>query len=367
MGIYELQELKTIDGLVLNNKKYEVKFEQQDLVTKVYEVKLDISNDTTLFEFSKIDVTGDNELPGAKLTITDKAGNIVDEWTSSENKHTIEGLVVGKEYTMTEEIAPDGYVKATSISFKVENTKEVQKVQMIDKLVEVVKTDFVTGEEIEGAELQVVDEEGNIIDEWTSTKEAHKVPGLEEGKTYKLIEKTAPYGYELTEEIEFKVTTDKETQKVEMKDMPILTDVSLFKIDSKTKEIIKEVFTFGIYKDAECNELIAEVKSDKETGIVSFEDLRYGTYFIKELKAPKGYELSDKVIKLEINDKGIFIDDNKIESKDEIYSFDFENTPIETPNTGDNRNTYLYLGAFIIAGLGLSTIVIINRKKKNNK
>ena len=367
MGVYEIQETKTLDGLVLNEKKYEVKFEQQDLVTKVYEVKLDISNDTTLFEFSKIDVTGDNELPGAKLTITDKAGNVVDEWTSTENKHTIEGLVVGKEYTMTEEIAPDGYVKATSISFKVENTKEVQKVQMIDKLVEVVKTDFVTGEEIEGAELQVVDEEGNIIDEWTSTKEAHKVPGLEEGKTYKLIEKTAPYGYELTEEIEFKVTTDKETQKVEMKDMPILTDVSLVKIDSKTKEIIKEVFTFGIYKDAECNELIAEVKSDKETGIVSFEDLRYGTYFIKELKAPKGYELSDKVIKLEINDKGIFIDDNKIESKDEIYSFDFENTPIETPNTGDNRNTYLYLGAFIIAGLGLSTIVIINRKKKNNK
>ena len=49
----------------------------------------------------------------------------------------------------------------------------------------------------------------NIIDKWTSTKEAHKVPGLEEGKKYKLIEKTAPYGYELTEEIEFVVSNDK--------------------------------------------------------------------------------------------------------------------------------------------------------------
>ena len=71
MGIYELQELKTIDGLVLNNKKYEVKFEQQDLVTKVYEVKLDISNDTTLFEFSKIDVTGE-EIEGAELQVVDE-------------------------------------------------------------------------------------------------------------------------------------------------------------------------------------------------------------------------------------------------------------------------------------------------------
>ena len=50
---------------------------------------------------------------------------------------------------------------------------------------------------------------GYLLD--TSTKEAHRVPGLEEGKTYKLIEKTAPYGYELTEEIEFTVSEDKET------------------------------------------------------------------------------------------------------------------------------------------------------------
>ena len=213
MGVYEIQETKTLDGLVLNDKKYEVKFEQQDLVTKVYEVKLDISNDTTLFEFSKTDVIGDNELPGAKLTITDKDGNVVDDWTSTENKHTIEGLVVGKEYTMTEEIAPDGYVKATSISFKVENIKEVQKVQMIDKLVEVVKTDFVTGEEIEGAELQVVDEEGNVIDEWTSSKEAHKVKGLKEGETYKLHEEVAIGDYVKASDIEFTVTTDKETEK----------------------------------------------------------------------------------------------------------------------------------------------------------
>ena len=125
-------------------------------------------------------------------------------------------------------------------------------------------SNLVTGEEIEGAELQVVDEEGNIVDEWTSTKEPHKVPGLEEGKKYTLIEKTAPYGYELTEKIEFEVTTDKETQKVEMKDMPILKDIQLTKIDSKSKEVIKEKFTFGLYKDEEClgGGIIKEVRKN---------------------------------------------------------------------------------------------------------
>ena len=66
---------------------------------------------------------------------------------------------------------------------------------------EITKTDLVTGDEIEGAELQVIDENGNIIDEWISTKEPHKVTGLEENKKYELIEKTAPYGYETIEKI----------------------------------------------------------------------------------------------------------------------------------------------------------------------
>ena len=43
-------------------------------------------------------------------------------------------------------------------------------------------TDAATREEIEGAELKVIDEDGNVIDEWTSTKEPHKVVGLEENK-----------------------------------------------------------------------------------------------------------------------------------------------------------------------------------------
>ena len=538
MGVYEIQETKTLDGLVLNDKVYEVKFEQKDLVTKVYEVKLDISNDTTLFDFSKTDVTGDKELPGAKLKVTDKNGNVIDEWTSNENKHTIEGLVVGNEYTMTEEIAPDGYVKSTSITFKVENTKEVQHVQMkdkivdmskvdiggeevegaeikvfdedgnivdewtsgkeehkingleegkkytlheevapdgfvkatdvefevttdkenqhielidkvvviskediagkeiegaklqvldkdgnvidewtstkephkvtgltegetyklheevaigdyvkasdiefkvttdketqkvvmIDKLVEIVKTDLVTGEEIEGAELQVIDEEGNIIDEWTSTKEPHKVPGLEEGKKYTLIEKTAPYGFELTEKIEFEVTTDKETQKVEMKDMPILKDIQVTKIDSKSKEVIKEKFTFGLYKDEECKELIMQVDSDKENGTILFDDLRYGIYYVKEITAPKGYNKSDKIIKIEINDKGVFADDKEIEEKENIYNFEFENAPIETPNTGDESHIELIAGIMILSILGIILLAIkLYKKNKDNK
>ena len=535
MGTYELEETKTLNGLVLNDKKYEIKFEQEDLIKKVYEVNEDISNDTTIFEFSKKDITGDNELEGAELSVIDENDNIIDTWTSTENTHKIEGLVVGKTYKLREEISPDGYVKATTIEFKVENTTEVQKVEMIDKIVEIskqdvagtelegatlvvtnnktknivdkwvsgkephkvsgliegeiynlheeivvdgyvkasdiqfevtygketqhivmidkivtmskvdiggkeiegaeivvtdkdgneidswisekeahiikgleegktyilhekvaadgyvkasdieftvsmekenehiemidkivkiVKTDLVTGDEIEGAKLQVIDENGNIIDEWTSTKEPHIVNGLEENQKYKLVEITAPYGYELTEEIEFVVTTDKETQLVEMKDMQILKDIKVIKIDSKTKEIIKEKFSFGIYEDEECNNLIKEVKSSKADGYVVFEDLRYGTYYIKETKSPSGYELSDKIVKLEINDNGVLVDGTLIEEKDSVYCFEFENTEIGVPNTGDNRNPKIFIIISGLCGISLAGIIICDYTKK---
>jgi len=533
MGTYEIEETKTLDGLVLNKTKYEVKFEQKDLTTKVYEKKLDISNDTTLVDFSKTDITGDKELVGAKLTVLDNENNIIDTWTSTEKTHKIEGLTIGKEYTLKEEIAPDGYVVATSIKFTIKDTNEIQKVNMIDKivemskvdiagdeiegatiqvldkdnkvvdewvsgkephkiknlvegetytlheeivadshvkatdiefkvttdketqkvvmidkivemskvdiageeiagatiqvldkdnkvvdewvsgkephkiknlvegetytlheeivadsyvkatdvefivttdketqkvvmidkLVEITKTDIINGNELEGAELEVTNEDGNTIDKWTSTKEPHKVKGLEEGKTYILKETTAPYGYEITEEIKFTVTTDKETQKIEMKDMPILKNVKVIKIDTETKEVIKDKFIFAIYEDPECTKLIKEVKSNSEDGTALFEELRYGTYYIKEIKAPKDYELSNKIVKVEINDKGIFVDDTQVEENENTIEFTFENKKIEVPKTGVESKIKLFASAIILSLLGIAYII----KRKQNK
>ena len=364
MGEYQLFEKSFIDGTVNDKTIYDVIFTQKDHTTKEYTVELDIENKTTCIELSKTDITGDKELEGATLSIKDKNGNVIDRWVSGKETHKIEGLIVDEKYTLTEEIQVENYVKATDIEFVLKNTNEIQKVVMIDKIVEVIKTDFVTGEEIEGAELQVVDENGNIIDEWISTKEPHKVRGLKENKTYKLIEIMSPYGYEIAEEIVFTVSEDKETQKIEMKDKPILTDIQLIKIDAETKERICDDFVFGIYKDENCTELIEEVKSDKETATITFKDLRYNTFYIKEISSPDNYQLSDRVIKLEINDKGVFVNDIQLpKEENEIYSFEFENAKIETPNTGDNSNIKLWITVLIVSCILLITFFIIFIKK----
>ena len=307
-----------------------------------------------IVEMTKVDIAG-NELEGATIQVLDKDNNIVDEWVSGKEPHKIKNLVEGETYILHEEICVEGYVKASDIEFTVSYDKETQKIEMVDKIVEITKTDLITGEELEGAELEVIDiETGETVDKWTSTKEPHKVRNLEENKTYKLIETICPYGYEIAEEIEFTVTEDKETQKIEMKDMPILTDITLIKVDSDTKERIYEDFVFGIYSDENCTNLIEEYNSNSEDATIVFNEMRYGKFFIKEVSAPNGYQISDRIVEIEINDKGVFIDGEAMGTdKNGNYTFEFENTKIETPNTGDSRNTLLLGGIAGISALSL--------------
>ena len=452
MGKYELEEIETLPGLVLDNTKHEIVFEQQDTTTKVYTINKKIENNTTAVEFSKTDITGDKEIVGAELSVYDTKGNLIDNWISNEKAHVIEGLEVNKDYILREENSPDTYVKASDISFTVNNDKEIQKVKMIDKQVEILKTDVdgnaiegvtliitntktknivdkwttektahkvsglvegekyilheqkvignyveskdieftvsfeketqnvtmidklllvskvdsLTGEEIEGAELTVTDKEGKVIDKWISSGESHQVKGLKEGEEYILTEINSPYGYKQAESIKFVVSEEKENQIVEMKDMPILKTIKVIKADSQTNEIIKSKFTFGIYTDEKCTNLIKEIKSDKENGTVTFEDLRYGTYYIKEVKAPKGYQLSDKVVKIEINDKGTFKDGELLEDNDSVCTFVYYNNLIPKVQTGNETNYLLLIGSIVISLLGIGTGLYILKKKKNN-
>ncbi len=237
-------------------------------------------------EMSKQDISGD-EIEGATIVVTNtKTKNIVDKWVSGKEPHKISGLIENETYILHEEICVDGFVKATDVEFTVTPDKETQKVVMIDKVVDVTKTDLTTGEEIEGAELVVTDEDGNVVDEWISSKEPHHVNNLEENKTYVLTEKTAPYGFEVAESITFTVTTDKETQVIEMKDMPILKSVQVEKIDKATGEHIKSnKFEFNLYEDEACTKLIKTVGANEFEGTALFEDLRFGTFYIKERKS----------------------------------------------------------------------------------
>lgn len=219
---YYLQEVKTLDGCVLDTTKYDAVFKQSDYTTKTYIKSFDVENLTTDFEFNKTDVTGDKEVEGAQLTITDEDGNVVDQWTSTNKVHSIEGLVVGKTYTLSETVTAKDYVKATDIKFTVKNSSELETVTMKDKQVSFTKTDVTGEKEVEGAEITVTDKEtGKVVDKWTSGKDSHFINGLEEGRTYILSETVSPEEYVKSTDIEFTVSKEKVNEKVNMKDKQV--------------------------------------------------------------------------------------------------------------------------------------------------
>ena len=88
----------------------------------------------TNVEIRKVDMVTGEELPGAKLVLKDENGNIVDQWISGVQPHWIKGqLIAGEEYTLIEEIAPEGYMIAEEVKFTVSIDGTIDRVVMEDR------------------------------------------------------------------------------------------------------------------------------------------------------------------------------------------------------------------------------------------
>ena len=284
---YYLKEVKTLDGCVLDTTKYDAVFKQSDYTTKTYIKSFDVENLTTDFEFNKTDVTGDKEVEGAQLTITDEDGNVVDQWTSTDKVHSIEGLVVGKTYTLSETVTAKDYVKATDIKFTVKNSSELETVTMKDKQVSFTKTDVTGEKEVEGAEITVTDKEtGKVVDKWTSGKDSHFINGLEEGRTYILSETVSPEEYVKSTDIEFTVSKEKVNEKVNMKDK----QVKISKLTVGGQEVTGALMQILDEDGNIVDEWTSEGKVHYATGLVEGKK-----YTLHEDLAPTGLNLANDI------------------------------------------------------------------------
>lgn len=217
-GIYIVKEIYAPDGFVTSNEEKEFTFEYGKPEEAEVSYEFVFENESTTVELTKTDLTTGKELPGAHLKVTDEDGNVIDEWVSTDKAHVIKELTVGKSYTMTETKPADGYVTAESITFTVENTAEIQKQEMKDDVTKVlISKQDIAGKELPGAKLTILDEEGKVVESWTSTEEAHYIEMLPIGK-YTLREETAPEGYLVAKDVEFEVKDTAEVQKVVMVD-----------------------------------------------------------------------------------------------------------------------------------------------------
>ena len=385
LGQYYVKELKAPAGFVSSDEVLNLDASYQGQDVKTVKLKTVKKNQPTTVEITKSDVTTGVELDGAKLTVLDKEGNVVDQWTSVKDQpHVIKRLTVGEEYTLREEMAPYGYLKATDVKFTLKDTAEIQKVEMKDEvptglliinkngefldkvtLLDQVKCtvehlfEYVTGslsdvtfdvfaaEDIKAADgvsedyFKADEKVGTIT---TDSNGIAQMGDLPAGKYYVKEVKTA-HGYVL----------DKEPRYVDLsyrdQDTPVITydekwqnarqkvKVTVLKKEKDTERVLAGG-VFGLYTSEDIKNAKGEVLLEKdslieqrvtdEKGQITFTaDLPVdGKYYVKEIFAPDGFVTTEEVQEFTFEYAG--------EDQAEVsYDFTFENqsTTVELTKT----------------------------------
>ena len=389
LGQYYVKELKAPAGFVSSDEVLNLDASYQGQDVKTVKLKTVKKNQPTTVEITKSDVTTGVELDGAKLTVLDKEGNVVDQWTSVKDQpHVIKRLTVGEEYTLREEMAPYGYLKATDVKFTLEDTAEIQKVEMKDEvptglliinkngefldkvtLLDHVKGtvehlfEYVTGsltdvtfdvfaaEDIKAADgvsedyFKTDEKVGTIT---TDSNGIAQMGDLPAGKYYVKEVKTA-HGYVL----------DKEPRYVDLsyrdQDTPVITydekwqnarqkvKVTVLKKEKDTERVLAGG-VFGLYTSENIKNAKGEVLLEKdslieqrvtdEKGQITFTaDLPVdGKYYVKEIFAPDGFVTTEEVQEFTFEYAG--------EDQAEVsYDFIFENQPTTVELTKTDLTT----------------------------
>ena len=374
-GKYYIQEVEHKLGYLPNDEVCSFDASYTDQTLELLAFSEEISNQPTITEFTKVDLTGGQEIEGAKMQILDQEGKVVEEWVSKKEAHVVYALAPG-EYILHEEQAPteQGYVRAEDVKFVVEETGDVQKVKMEDDhtKVSISKTDITDGKEIEGAKLQILDQDGEVVESWT-TGEEHLIEYLPVG-TYTLHEEAAVDGYIVANDVEFTVEETGEIQKVKMEDERAMGQLVIVKTDTDSKAALEGVEFVLLEK--ETGKEVGRLKTGKDGKAVS-ELLPIGTYengvfkepityVLKETATLKGYEKTEEeweIVFTYQNDKTPVIEVVK-----EIQNKKIPETPGTVkpgPKTGDDTNWFLSLLALgVSAGMVAGLLYYRKRHKK---
>ena len=421
LGAYTVYEQTAPDGMILDEKTYDVDLTFEDEFTEIVMDTVSITNERQKVELdvTKLDEETNDPIEGAvfglyaikDIIIKDdnnsdkvliKGGTLIETSISNSKgkvlfKSDLPLSVDGEVYFEIREIEPkEGYyLNEESISLDTEykgqytdkfvNEEDIYNKPIVN-YVSVNKVESLTGETITGKDFTFGlcnDSECNdIIEKQSADKKSGMASfTIRYGKEMFIRELSAPEGYELSSEY-VKVILNKNglfinDELVEVDEDLVysfnyennpLHYILVNKVDSLTMQnILSKDFSFNLCSDYECNNVVNTYYANQDNGTALI-DISHGIWFVKEASAPLGYSLSEEVVKVELNDEGLFVNDTKVETDSDLtYSIIYQDSLLPVIQTGIDLNPTLYLligGASLVGAMGVLVIVLKKNKKR---
>lgn len=331
-GDYDIYELKAPDGYELITEKVADIHVDKDSPTA--EVKAENHHQMISLTILKVDEEDQTPLAGAVFEIRNQTTGVLVATTepTDENGEVIVEVPAGNiTYTVTEITAPGAageYVLDTepkeitvtgkedaegNVTFEAKPLTVTNK-KAVKGTIKLIKTEEGKPDiPVEGAVYGVYDSSNHKVAELkTKSNGEAQVSELEFG-TYTVREIELPYGYGSGTITPDEVTLSEETQVMEIhaEDPPLLNGFKVKKVDvsDNTKTLSGAEFkVFASWDEAYDYDLnqpddsvVVAAAESGENGIAVFENLRYGTYYVRETSAPEGYAVSLEIVEVTVN------------------------------------------------------------------
>ena len=301
-GDYKVKESIAPEGYNLSEEILKVSVDSNE-TGLIYEAgKITDTKIKADIKINKLDQDG-NKVVGAEFTLYNNDDEVIGTTVINEDGIALFEDIVYGDYYIKETKTPEGYIgtdKKIEVSVKENNSVYSYEIEntRIKGTVEIKKVDE-NGNPLKGAEFTLYNKEGkeiskSIIDENGVVRFENLVYG-----NYYYVETKAPEGYLLkNDKHDFTINENGITLKETIVNERILGNIKAFKIDEDNKFLGNAELTLF---DSQGNKVQSLVSN--ENGEVTFENIPYGDYEVKETKAPEGYNLSEEVLKVSVNSK----------------------------------------------------------------